>query len=196
MEFDKRPVLGGLAALVAVAVVVGLVAGLAALVGTRVLGLDGDAEASSGGGGATPTNGETLFLPKPSKTEAPQDPLVTLRPGEEESSEEADAESEEDEEKGSKKDKKVKQISLSAGQTSVSPMERIDLTGTYQGGEGAVLQVQRLEGGTWTDFPVTVSVSNATFATYVQTGQGGEVKFRVLDTTSQKASNPVTVSIG
>lgn len=194
MEFDKRPVLGGLAALVAVAVVVGLVAGLAALVGTRVLGLDGDAEASSGGGGATPTNGETLFLPKPSKTDEPQDPLVTLQPGEEESS---DEESEpEGEEKKSKRDKKLKQISLSAGQTSVSPMERIDLTGTYQGGEGAVLQVQRLEGGTWTDFPVTVSVSNATFATYVQTGQGGEVKFRVLDTDTEKASNPVTVSIG
>jgi hypothetical protein len=195
MEFDKRPVLGGLAALVAVAVVVGLVAGLAALVGTRVLGLDGDAEASSGGGGGAPTNGETLYLPRPSETEAPQDPLVTLQPGDEESSEE-EAESEEDEEQEPEKDRERKQISLSAGQTSVSPMERIDLTGTYQGGEGAVLQVQRFEGGTWTDFPVTVSVSNATFATYVQTGQAGEVRFRVLDTDTEKASNPVTVSIG
>ena len=196
MELDKRPVLGGLVALVAVAVVVGLVAGVAALLGTRVLGLDGDAEASGGGGGGEPTSGETLFLPRPSKTDAPEDPLVTLEPGDEESSsEEAEAEDESSSKK-KKKDKQVRQISLSAGQTSVSPMERIDLTGTYQGGEGAVLQVQRLEGGSWSDFPVTVSVSDATFATYVQTGQGGEVKFRVLDTTSQKASNPVTVTIG
>lgn len=196
MELDKRPVLGGLAALVAVAVVVGLVAGVAALLGTRVLGL-GDSPEASGGGGGTPTNGETLFLPRPSETDAPEDPLVTLQPGEEESTEEEESSGEDDEDDSQKKEKKqTKPISLSAGQTSVSPMERIDLTGTYQGGEGAVLQVQRLEGGTWTDFPVTVSVSNATFTTYVQTGQAGTVKFRVLDTSSEKASNPVTVSIG
>jgi len=106
-------------------------------------------------------------------------PLVTLEPGDEESSsEEAEAEDESSSKK-KKKDKQVRQISLSAGQTSVSPMERIDLTGTYQGGEGAVLQVQRLEGGSWSDFPVTVSVSDASFATYVQTGQAGKVKLRV-----------------
>ena len=57
--------------------------------------------------------------------------------------------------------------------------------------------VKRLvSGGSWSDFPVTVSVSDATFATYVQTGQAGKAKFRVLDTSSDKASNPVTVTIG
>ena len=52
-------------------------------------------------------------------------------------------------------------------------MEQIDLTGVYPGGEGAILQVQRFEGGKWEDFPVTASVSNETFSTYVQTSQTG-----------------------
>ena len=75
-------------------------------------------------------------------------------------------------------------------------MEQIDLTGVYPGGEGAILQVQRFEGGSWQDFPVTVSVSDGTFSTYVQTGQGGVNRFRVVDTDSGKPSNEVKVTIG
>ena len=41
-------------------------------------------------------------------------------------------------------------------------MEQIDLTGVYPGGEGAILQVQRFEDGSWDDFPVAVSVSGET----------------------------------
>ena len=50
---------------------------------------------------------------------------------------------------------------------------RIDLTGTYPTGEGAVLQVQRATGpgDSWVDFPVTVTVSGGQFSTYVQTGR-------------------------
>ncbi len=59
-------------------------------------------------------------------------------------------------------------------------MEQIDLTGVYPGGEGAILQVQRFENGTWTDFPASpVSVSDQTFSTYVQTGQPGVQRFRM-----------------
>ena len=87
-------------------------------------------------------------------------------------------------------------ISLSVTQQSVSPMQQIDLTGTYQAGEGAILQVQRLENGTWSDFPVTMSVSGGTFATYVQTAQVGPNQFRVVDTDSQVVSNEVTVTVG
>jgi len=75
-------------------------------------------------------------------------------------------------------------------------MEQIDLTGVYPGGEGAILQVQRFTNGTWQDFPVTVSVSDETFATYVQTSQAGLTRFRVVDTDTERISNEVRVQIG
>lgn len=86
-------------------------------------------------------------------------------------------------------------ISLSASPLQVSSMERIYLTGTYPGGEGASLQVQRFEGG-WTDFPTSASVSGGTFSTYVMTGQSGVNRFRVVDAASGKQSNTVTVRVG
>ena len=70
-------------------------------------------------------------------------------------------------------------------------MEQIDLTGVYPGGEGAILQVQRFEGGKWADFPVPISVSDETFATYVQTSQPGVNRFRVIDTDNGATSNEV-----
>ena len=75
-------------------------------------------------------------------------------------------------------------------------MQQIDLTGSYPGGDGAIVQVQRRQGGTWVDFPVTASVSGGTFATYVQTGQTGVNRFRVIDSDSREVSNEVTVRVG
>ena len=179
-ESEDRPVLTGLVALVGVAAVVGLLFGLAALLGTKVLGLDGggvDASAEATSGSET-----TMFLPEPEPTETTE-PTTTAeaQPGQAPSSSETTPD---------------EQISLSAGQVSVSPMQQIDLTGTYAQGEGAILQVQRLEGGSWSDFPVTVSVSNQTFSTYVQTSQAGVNKFRVKDTDSNLTSNEVEVTVG
>jgi hypothetical protein len=177
---EDRPVLTGLVALVAVAAVVGLLFGLAALFGTKVLGLDGgsvDTSADPSAGSAT-----TMYLPEPEPTETTEPSTgVETEPGEAPSSSESAP---------------AEQISLSAGQLSVSPMQQIDLTGTYPQGEGAILQVQRFEGGSWSDFPVTVSVSNQTFATYVQTSQAGVNKFRVKDTDSDMTSNEVEVTVG
>ncbi len=85
-------------------------------------------------------------------------------------------------------------ISLSASPLEVGQMERIYLTGTFPGGEGTSLQVQRFEGG-WTDFPTSASVSGGTFNTYVMTGRSGPNKFRVVDAASGKKSNPVTVTV-
>ena len=183
---ERHPVVTGLIALVSVGLVVGLIAGVAALVGTHVLGLSG-AEASSGEGGGK----ATLFLPKPQKTAAPSDPLITLAPGESPS----EGSTQPVEPSDSPKKEKPR-ISLSAGENSVSPMQQIDLTGIYPGGEGAILRVQRFENGQWQDFPVTASVSNQTFSTYVQTSRTGVNKFRVIDTDTQLASNPVRVTIG
>ena len=89
-------------------------------------------------------------------------------------------------------------VTLQAGETQVGPMGRIDLTGTYQTGEGAVLQVQRATGpgDSWVDFPVTATVSGGTFSTYVQTGRTGPNRFRVIDTDTDLVSNEVTITIG
>lgn len=184
-ERSEHPVLIGLAALVGVGLVVGLILGLGALAASRVLGLDG----SSSDAGAS--SQQSMYLPKPVKTQAPSGPLITLAPGPGETSAPTSPT-----EAPSKTKSPRKQISLSAGQTAVAPMEQIDLTGVYPGGEGSILQVQRFTGGSWRDFPVTVSVSNETFATYVQTSQGGVNKFRVVDTDSKLISNEVRVTIG
>ncbi|GAA1437182.1 hypothetical protein GCM10009641_38570 [Mycobacterium cookii] len=175
MDTEKRPVLTGLVALVGVAVVIGLLGGLAVMVGVKATGIGGTSSGSSAEEAPA-----TFNLPRPSDTgstePAPEEPA---EPTEGETSE-APAEA----------------ISLTTGQQSVSPMQQIDLTGTYQAGEGAILQVQRFEDGAWVDFPVTVSVGGGTFATYVLTGRTGPNQFRVVDTDSDVVSNEVTVTVG
>ena len=170
-----RPVLSGLIALVAVAVAIGLLGGLAVMIGVKATGIDNTSSATDES--ATPS---TFNLPRPTDTGSsvapPEDPI---EPSGEETSE-APAEA----------------ISLTAVQQSVSPMQQIDLTGTYPAGEGAVLQVQRFENGAWSDFPVTVPVSGGTFGTFVQTGNVGPNRFRVVDTDSEAVSNEVTVTVG
>ena len=185
-DSEKHPVAAGLLALVGVGLVVGLIAGLAALAGTRMLGLGGENAT------AQTTSEESLFLPRPEKTTGPSGPLITLAPGATESP------SQEPSEGQSSKPPKPpkKEISLSASQTEVAPMEQIDLTGVYPGGEGAILQVQRFTSGSWQAFPVTASVSDETFTTYVQTSQSGLNRFRVADTDTGLVSNDVRVNIG
>jgi hypothetical protein len=189
-RFEERPVVAGITALVGVALVVGLLAGIVVLIGSKMLGLGGD-DASTATD-AEATSGESLYLPSPSETARPTGPQITLdatgptptgpvAPLPETPTSSAPPE---------------KAITLSAGQTTVAAMQQIDLSGSYPQGEGAILQVQRFENAAWTDFPVTVSVSGETFATYVQTGQGGETKFRVVDTDSGLASNEVVVTVG
>lgn len=177
MDTENRPVLTGLLALVGVAVVIGLLGGLAIMVGVNVAGVGETSTASDSS--ASPS---TFRLPKPTDTGSSiPEPEETLEPSPgTESSSSAPAEA----------------ISLSATQQSVSPMQQIDLSGTYPSGEGAILQVQRFENGAWSDFPVTMSVSGGTFATYVQTSQVGPNKFRVVDTDTQVASNELTVTVG
>jgi hypothetical protein len=178
---EDRPVLAGLLALVGVAVSIGLVAALAVVAGTHMLGLTGGHAVVAGDAGAT------LDVPKPVKTTAPTGPTITLGSSPTQSSNPA---------KPPSVKKPKKKISLQAGETSVAPMGRIDLTGTYPGGEGAVLNVQRFDNGSWQDFySVNATVTNATFSTYVQTGTPGQVKFRVVDSDTQLASNPVTVTV-
>jgi len=177
----EHPIVHGLVALVSVGVAIGLIFGLATLLAAKGLGLgDTDESALDTGGGGE----QSMYLPKPKETNRSTGPLVTLGPGESETPAST----------GSARP--ATQIVLQAGQTAVAPMQQIDLTGTYVGGEGAVLLVQRFEGGSWRDFPVTASVSNGTFATYIQTSQSGPNRFRMIDSDTGVTSNEVVVEIG
>ena len=187
-DSEEHPVATGLIALVGVGLAVGLIIGIVALVATRMMGLGGE------NASAQTTSQESLYLPKPEKTTGPSGPLITLAPGESESPKEKSSQGQPS--RSPKPAKAKKEISLSASQTSVEPMDQIDLTGVYPGGEGAILQVQRFTSGSWQAFPVTVSVSDETFATYVQTSQTGVNRFRVTDTDSGLTSNEVKVTIG
>ena len=91
--------------------------------------------------------------------------------------------------------KKPSAITLQAFPQQVSPGQRISLTGVYRGGEGARLQVQQLDAGRWTNFPVAASVSGGQFTTYVITSRSGPQRFRVVDPLGHKSSNAVRVTI-
>ncbi|MCW2814639.1 MAG: hypothetical protein JWN84_2094 [Nocardioides sp.] len=185
-ERRALPVLWGLLALVATAIIVGGVLAVGASVATRATGLaggDGD-----GGGTSVETTGqETLFLPEPTDTGSDPVPYITLSDVPEpdlpsstfsETPEEPETE-----------------IELFSAQTEVGAMEPIDLSGSYPGGDGAVLDVQQFQSGEWTDFPVTVAVNGDEFSTFIQASALGENRFRVYDSDADEASNEVRVVI-
>jgi len=175
---EGHPVLSGLAALVGVGVVVGLLVSGGALAASSMLGL-GDDESDG-----TASSQQSMYLPKPSDTDLETGPQITLQPGEETPTGTATTEA-----------TPQFAISLSAAATEVGAMEEIYLTGVYPGAEGAVVQVQRFESGKWEDFPVDASVSGETFSTYVQTAQLGVNRFRVRDTSGPNVSNEVKIKV-
>ncbi len=75
------------------------------------------------------------------------------------------------------------------------PMERINVTGTYQGQDAIQLLIQREENGKWVDFPTEARVRAGSFSTYVMTGRLGDNKFRVFDPKTDKGSNTVVVTV-
>lgn len=183
----ERPVLAGLLALGGVALVVGLLAGVGVLVVTSSLGLgDDDASASD----AATTGGATMVLPDPTDTIRPTGPQITL------SGVPVPTSTASPTSRPSRSRTPDDEIVLEVSPAQVAPMQQINLTGSYPSGDGAILQVQRFENGSWNDFPVTVAVSGGGYRTYVMTGQSGENRFRVRDSDSGEASNPVTVTVG
>lgn len=188
---DDRPVRNGLLALVGVSLAVGLVLAVVALVGTHVLGLAGGGSDSNQAG-----VGDSMYIPPPEKTTESDGPLITLdtqdtggpKPH-------ASATAKGKPSSATSAKPKRGRISLQALETTVPNFGKIDLTGTYPGGEGEILQVQRQQGGHWVDFAATVPVSNATFSTYIQTGVSGKNTFRVLDKSRDIASNTVQVTV-
>ena len=169
--------------LVAVALVIGGVVSVIALGAARVTGID-SAQTKA-------TRKPSLYIPSEKPTvgldeyPAPSSKSPTSRAGGDASPSDRP-----------RRKKKKPGITLQAFPQRVSAGQRINLTGVYQGGEGARLQVERFEAGRWSDFPVGASVSGGQFTTYVTTSRSGKQRFRVVDPLSDKASNPVRVTVG
>ena len=182
-QSEDRPVLTGLVALVGVAVVGGLLAGVGAIVGSHVLGLTGD----DGSGNDEAQGQASLYLPDPVKTKDTGGPEITLDAT---PSEQATEESPSEE---PSIEKPKHEITLSAGATSVGS-ENLYLSGVYPGGEGAILDIEyKVNDAPWREFNLDVNVSGQQFATYVYTSNTGTIKWRVWDKSKNLRSNAVTV---
>lgn len=193
---ERHPVVAGLTALAAVAVVVGLIFGVVALVASHVLHLGSTTASDSITGGAS------LYLPTPSPTPSDTAPLITLAPGPgaptaAPSTTAAPTPSSSPTQASSSAAPK-KQIVLTASSTSAGAMEQFTLSGTYTGGEGQTVRVQRKSaGGGWQDFGAPdMTVQGGLFAEPIETGQAGPNQFRVKDLATGLTSNAVTVTIG
>lgn len=180
---EEHPVAAGLIALVGVGVVVGLILGFVVFAGTKVLGLGEGTEESGADGHAT------MYLPTPVKTTASSDPQITLAPGVSPASSEPAAKS------PSATKSPEREITLSASVTETTSMQQFELTGLYPQGEGAILTVQRFEGGAWVDFPANGSVAGEQFQIPVQTSRPGVNRFRVVDSDSGLQSGEVRVTV-
>jgi hypothetical protein len=75
-------------------------------------------------------------------------------------------------------------------------MGRVNLYGSYPGHNGSRLAVQRLEGGHWSGFPVSVTVRGGHFRTWVASGRHGVNKYRVVNPATHAASGTVSVFVG
>lgn len=187
---DENPVVSGVVALLAVAVVVGVLAGIGALAATRWLGIDGSSELDNGEPGA----GDTLYMPKPRKTAAADGPLVTLAPSD--SPTDFVTETTPDEPRTENTRDVDPNLSLTAGSTSVAAGEELMLSGTYVGGEGSVLDIYyNVDDSGWEEFPLDTNVSGGIFQTFVATWKTGRVEWRVQDESSGRRSNSVAVTI-
>jgi hypothetical protein len=79
---------------------------------------------------------------------------------------------------------------------SAKPFETIRIQGTYRAGADTFLRVQRWEGGEWLDFPVpTKTEQSGQFTAYVELGQPGNYRLRVLDPVSGVKSKTFVVVI-
>ncbi len=172
--------------MVAVALLVGATVGFALMAAARISGFSDSATASSD---AQADNPASLYMPSYEPTEDAGSGWDL--PGPEKSPSSLGSSDDASSPNGGSKP-----ITLFAAPQQVAPGERINFNGVYDGGEGATLQVQRREGGSWNDFPVTASVRGGSFETWIVTSKSGASKFRMLDESADRTSNVVKVRIG
>ncbi|MFI5622350.1 hypothetical protein ACIA03_02690 [Nocardioides sp. NPDC051685] len=196
-QAEQHPIAAGITALVAVAVGAGLIVGIGMFVGVNVMGL--------GGGGAAddratdPGAGASLYAPPPKPTKTATGPAITLNasPTSTPEKQAASASISPSSSKTVAARPVKKEITLQAGTVAAKPMERIDLSGIYPGGEGAILRLERNDGQGWEDFGIPdVPVTGEQFSTVIQSGRVGKHEFRMKDIDTGTYSNPVSVTIG
>jgi serine/threonine protein kinase len=82
-------------------------------------------------------------------------------------------------------------IQLENAADAAKPFQTVEIQGTYRGGADTSLRVQRWEGGQWLDFPLpTVTDQAGQFTAYVELGQPGRYRLRLLDPNSGVTSAP------
>jgi hypothetical protein len=68
---------------------------------------------------------------------------------------------------------------------SAKPFQTVRIQGTYRGGADTFVRVQRLEEGRWLAFPLPAKTDQSgRFTLYVELGQPGRYRLRVLDAVS------------
>ncbi len=165
-----RQLVVGVAALLAVALVIGGVFSVLALSAAKVSGLgETSSRPSAEPSVVIPTSSPTASASAPSPT-----PTVSASPT---------------------PTKPPAAFTLTATPSSVAAGGRIVLAGTAQVDPGVRLQVQRFE-GSWVDFPVTVGVTAGRYNTYITTSRTGPTRLRVVVPGTTRASNVARVTIG
>ncbi len=179
-DSPRRALLLALGAMAGVALLVGLAVSAAAITVLNGAGVGDD------GSQANARSQESLVIPRyhPTRT-VESDDLDLPSP----TATESESESPTDE-------PRTDRIKLFGAPQSVSAGERINFNGVYVDGEGVALQIQRKEGGVWTDFPVEATVRGGVFSTWIQTSHTGESPFRVLDKSTNRVSNVVVINVG
>jgi hypothetical protein len=177
----NRAILFGLVTLVVLGIVIGLSVGI---IGSRAVdstGLD-DVRAPNNPAGPTddpiedftagPTPTEDTFEPA-----TPDEPTETTEPSPTEPS----------------KTRDPREATLNASPLQANTSEQVSLTGRFPGlGAGILLQVQRREGGVWTDFPVTMTTDHGgVYSTWIITGHTGANRFRIKSETG--VSTPTVI---
>jgi hypothetical protein len=190
----RRQIVRAVLMVAGIAVVIGLVVALTATAALRMAGVSGD-------DGPPPTVAEPDpdELPSPDTVEPTPSEGPSASPGP--SQRPSDSPSKGPGESPSKspgptKSDKPQQITLTASASSASSMQQVGLSGSYPGGNGVTLQVQRREGGSWAPFPTSATVDGGRFSTYVALGQPGPNRLRVVDPRSGQASNVVVIDVG
>lgn len=182
-----RQLLIGLGALLATALVIGGTVSVVALGAANLAGV--------GAAGSAASEEPSLYRPTAAPSPKPSEPVASEQPAQ--SAQPPEPEPQADPAPADKPEPKKQRharggITLNASPDRASTYEHIYLTGTYPGGDGATLQVQRFE-GRWVDFPASATLQGGTFETYVESGQGGENRFRVIDQSTGRASQPASV---
>jgi hypothetical protein len=79
---------------------------------------------------------------------------------------------------------------------SAMPLEAVRIQGTYRGGAGTFLRLQRWEGDKWLDFPLpTKTDESGRFVTQAEFGQPGQYRLRVLDPDSGVTSKSFVIVV-